>query len=176
MKVNVHAIQAFLESQKMSCVSIPKSQELPFDQILLPLGVDEQGRDLVLGIKFIEEELSSTQELFSLEKGMSKFFNIQFNYLLPFTIKDEYVGEVARLILLLNHSFGLPGFELSEIDHAIYFRNVLLVGEEIEEMMVMMVIGNILANVDAFSSSIEAVATGKMSLTDVINAAQAETP
>ena len=169
IKVNARAIQTFLESEDMPCVQEPKSKEWPFEQLFVPMGVDEQGRDLLLHIKILEEDLSENSESLSLKKESLHFHNIQFHLALPFQIKDDCVGDIARLILLLNRSFGIPGLEMSELDRIVYFRSAILAGQEIEEAILLSVIGNIVIQMDVFSSSLETVGTGKQTFVEMMN-------
>lgn len=168
MKADIHSMKEFLEKQEMKCVLAPRSKEIPFDQLFLPMGVDEKGRDLLLQIKVIEEDLSDSYKLYNVNKPASKYHLIQFFLGLPFAAKSECVGEVARLILLLNKSFGLPGFEFSEVDRIIYFRSVLMTTGVLDELVLIAAIGNLMTYVDTFAETLESVAEGKMTLADVV--------
>lgn len=169
MKILLEDIKKFLERQEIPCVIVPKGHDLPSDQLYVTFGVDEKGRDLLLQIKITEEDLSDSYKLFHLDKKPSKLHLVQFFLGLPFQVKADCVGEVARLILLLNKSFGLPGFEFSEVDRVIYFRSTLMVsGNDIEEMMIIATIGNLMTYVDTFSEILESVAEGKKSLAEVV--------
>lgn len=174
MKADIYDIQNFLEKQEMQCVPVPKNNDIPFDQLYIPMGVDEKGRELLLQMKIVEEDLSESYRLYDIDSPQLKFNQIHFFLALPFAVKDECVGEVARLILLLNKSFGLPGFEFSEVDRLIYFRSVLMVAEKLEELILIAAIGNLMTYVDTFSQTLESVAEGKRTFEGIIKVLQKE--
>lgn len=161
IKSDIKSIQEFLEKQGMKCVYTPSSDISPFDQLYVPMGVDDQQRDLLLQIRVIEEDLAEAQQLFKLPSKPSKHHIVQLYCGLPFAVKPEHAGDVARLILLLNKSFGLPGFEFSEVDNLVYFRHVILAVEQLDELILMIIIGNMMRYIDTFSLPLERVGVGK---------------
>lgn len=163
LKADLKQIQVFLEQQGMKSVLILKSDGQPVDQLFVALGVDGKERDLVLQLKIIEETLPEESQ---------SVCTIHFFCALPFRVPEQHAGEVARLILLLNKSFGLPGFEFSEVDGVIYFRTVVPAVKEVAESIVIVVIGNLMSNVDTFASTLEKVAEGKATLHDIVEAAK----
>jgi Family of unknown function (DUF1790). len=170
MKINVGSIHNFLEKEGLESVVVPRDSTTPFELIYIPMGVDERGRDLLLQIKIAEEDLSGSggkRLSHGSHSSSGKCHMIQILLALPFLVKDECVGEVARLILLLNKSFSLPGFEFSEVDKLIYFRTAVMATDQLDGVVLMAVIGNLMAYVDAFADSLEDVAEGRKIIADI---------
>lgn len=172
IKTGVNSIKLFFESQEMDCVHITKTKETPFEQLFMSIGPDEKGRDITLQIQFLEENLKNISELAAFTQESAKLINLQLCCFLPFQIKEECIVEVARLIASLNKSCAIPGFEFSEVDGIVYFRNAVLTGKEVDEVILLSLLGNVVSNVDIFSSTIEAVGTGKMTIEDVVKMAE----
>lgn len=168
VKANMNSINEFLEKQEMDCHLIPQNEEIPSDILFVTMGVDEKGRDLLMQISLAEEDFSESFELFDLEKSSPKRYVIHVFMALPFMVKDQFVGDISRLILLLNKTMRLPGFGFSEVDRMIFFSNKLMITEELDELMLMSLVGNVITYVDAFEEPLEVVADGRMSFSDII--------
>lgn len=166
---NLKSIKDFLEKQEMKSSILPASKELPLDMLYVDLGLDEKDRNLILNIKIISEDFSESKGLFELSKSENAYNIIHLVAGLPFQIKPEYAGEVARLVLALNKSISLPGFEMTEIDHVVYFRNAIMAGSELDELIFMTHISNIITHINIFSDIIEDVGEGRKSLLDLVN-------
>lgn len=169
IKASLTSIQAFLEKQEMNCSFSPKTDTIPFDQLILPLGIDKKSRDLVLLVQIFNEDLSQVHSVLNLPQEKSEYNVIQVIFTLPFQIQPEYAGEVARLIVGLNKSLEFPGFELSEVDRLIYFRSTYFATDVVDELILLTLIMNAMTQVELFSDTFESVAEGKQTLQDVIN-------
>ena len=160
MKLSLTAIHDFLKVQGLISTIVPKTDDFPVEQLYVGLGCDEKQRDLILQIKVTEEDLNGEPELLELAKTLKKkraphHHHLQFLMALPFLTETGSEGKIARLILLINKSMSIPGFEFSEVDKMVYFRSVLLINDELDELVLMALIGNLVAQVESFSSTLE---------------------
>src|SRR6185503_17376336 len=128
----------------------PKNSELPYEQLFVPMGVDESGRDMLLQIQFIPVDLSEVGGTSIFDIGSTNLVNLQFYYFLPFTIKEAYFSEVARVVAGLNKSCIVPGFEFSEADSMVCYRSSLLANEEVDEAILMTVVSTVISSIDIF--------------------------
>lgn len=146
-----------------------KKNGIPIETLYVAMGPDQEGRDLILQIKLLQENIKQEKEALRLHSTHEEYTIIHFFLPLPFKVEERNLSEVSRLILLINKSLTLPGFEMSEVDRLIYFRNVLLTGDQVDELLLKTIIGNIILYVDIFSKTLEDVGNGRMTLSDVIN-------
>ncbi len=172
VKATLKSLKQFLESQDMKCTFIPKSEEIPIDQVFVYMGQDDSDRDLLLQIRVVEQELEGVELQGVTKKNMS-YHHMHFLVNLPLKINEHCIGDVARMVLLLNKSLSVPGFEFSEVDRMVYYRYVLMTsGGRFNGNIVMSIIGMIMFNIDVFSKTIEDVGTGARTLVEVVEEAQ----
>lgn len=173
LKANLLEIRKLLEKFQFECEILHKSDKIPIDQLIVKLADDPQARSQLLIIRATSQNLASQDELIGFKSEVRNYQELQLIVTLPFSISDSQIPDLARLILLLNKGMELPGFELSEVDLLIFFRHAFVVPEDdLDERILLSLVGMIELLLATFSETLEAVATGKRSLREVIEEAQ----
>src|SRR5215207_8099246 len=113
---NLEEIKAFLEAKQFNCEILGSSEQIPLDQLIIPLDPDYLNRPRFLIIRLIPRDLTVNDDLIGITSKQRGYREIHLIAGLPFQIAENSLGEAARFILLLNKGMELPGFELSEID------------------------------------------------------------
>lgn len=173
INANLNEIKNLIEHLRYKCQILECSERIPIDQLIVELDRDAQDRSRFLVIRAANQELSSQDALFGINSSPRNYQELQFIVTLPFFVKDEKIFEISRLILLLNKGIELPGFELSEVDHLIYYRYALIVPEDdLDERILLSLIGMIQLLLEAFTEIFEAVATSGLTFREVAIKAQ----
>ena len=150
--------QAALKKFGFASVKLDKSEEIPFEHLNVVIPDDEKGRKRSLIVKVDREALVVP---LSEEKSNVESF-VQIYSILPFSIADETLGEVARIVSFFNKSLATPGFVLDEASRYVFFRySFLKPSEEVSGQTFISLVGSVLLYLDTFSESIEKVAEGK---------------
>lgn len=169
----LHDIKKFLEVRNYTCTILNKSELIPMDQLVVELSPDSQERTRLLLIRAIRQNLSASDGLLGIKSQLRIYEELQLIVTLPFQVLDECIPDTARLVLLLNKGMELPGFELSEVDRILFFRHSFVVPEDdLDERILLALVGMIELILDAFADTLEKVATGTQSLSDVVKEAQ----
>lgn len=169
LNANLNDIRALLEKTNFKCEILPASDQIPIDQLVVGLGPDEQDRVRYLVIRTAEQDLSSQDTLLGITSSARRYCEIQFHVVLPFRVNIENIPDTARLILLLNKGMELPGFELSEVDQIVLYRHAFVVPEDdLDERIVLSLVGMVQVLLQAFTQPLEIVATGQQSLQAVL--------
>ncbi|MBA3603831.1 MAG: hypothetical protein H0W50_09390 [Parachlamydiaceae bacterium] len=169
INANLDNIKAFLETLTYNSTIIHKSPELPIDQLLVELDRDAKGRELFLLIRTASQDLCINDTLLGIQAPFRNYQELQLIVTLPFYVIDAQIPDIARFILLINKGMEIPGFELSEVDHMIFFRHAFVVPEDqLDERIFLSLIGMIEALVGTFAHMLESVATGNQSLMQII--------
>lgn len=173
LKANLVEIKKLLEKFRYTCEMLNKSEEFPIDQLIVKLEDDYQARTQLLIIRASSQNLSSQDARIGLKSNARNYQELQLISTLPFHILDNQIPDLARLILLLNKGMELPGFELSEVDHLIFFRHAFVVPEDdLDERILLSLVGMIELLLSTFTETLEAVAIGNRSLREIIEDAQ----
>lgn len=143
--------------------------EFPHDYLFVHFGTDRNGRNWIMQIRIIAQDVEPEEEEAAPEEHKEKFYQIQFMLPLPFETKESYFGDLARLILLINKLCTISGFELSEADRLVFFRYTYLVKKrQISEIVFTSIISTIMTLVDVFAPYLESVANGSRTLAGAI--------
>lgn len=160
-------IKKILEKEEFLCSLSTGTEELPFDHLLVHLGMDGKGREKVLEVVGMLQQIPSE---FSLAQSNNAPSRIQFRSLLPFIVTDEALTNVSSLLHFLNQSMDLPGFELNELEGKIYYRYVWITSaSQVDPSSLLSVMGAILLNIRLFSETIETVATGQKTFNELLS-------
>jgi hypothetical protein len=176
MLATLAGLKTYFSSHGFDCEILEKSAEFETEQLIVALGPDEKGRDLVLSVR--SSALPIDQKQFSSSKeaveGSTKSYNfLQFACCLPFKVQESALWEMARMILLLNKGLELPGFELSEVDGIVYYRYVLpVVDNHVEETLLICLFGTIDFLVKGFTDKLEQIATGAKTAQQLVEESQ----
>lgn len=163
------SIESVLKSQEFPCTFLPASSELPNDYLFAYLGNDFADRDIVLQITVVEQILDPEDTIEGVKMFSDHLYHLQFLVKLPYTVKNESIPDLARLLLLFNKSSDIPGLEYCEADNTLFWRHVMLCNlPEIDPYILISLIGVILTVTEVYGPYIEAVATGKNSLQEAV--------
>ena len=138
---------------------LPSSEEVPFDQLQILMGADEEGREILCFMQLIfqaplEEDLLLPGDFF-----------ISFLIPLTFDYKQENLIDLCRMMMLINKTLEMPGFILSEAEKMISYRYGYKVNEKnVDYSEVVQIAELLLSKVDLFSSAIEPIANGESTL------------
>lgn len=159
--------QNMLEQYAFPCAIARQGGEIPFDQLEVVLGEDDQGREQLMTLRLMAQRME-LEEPDSPRPQRSEYF-LQFFVRLPFSVEDRAIGEVSRTILFFNKSLDLPGFGFSEVDRMVYYRYPLYTADgEVNDELMMGIVGMIMLCLDTFAPMIEQVAKGEVTLNQVV--------
>jgi hypothetical protein len=160
-------IQKILEKEEFTCSLFSASKEIPFDRLMVFLGLDAQKRERMLEIMADQQQVAPEYQLPQAAILPSR---IQFRVQLPFKVQDIALNQVASLLLFLNQFIDLPGFELDELNGLVVYRYVWIIqSDAINAPLIMSIMGAVMLNLSLFSEMIESLATGKMSFNDLLS-------
>lgn len=173
IKLKLKSIKKFLKLQGFICEMHTATEELPLDLLLVYLEDAEEFKGMVLQIRIVRQKLEDEDEIMELREEPGILQHVQFSILLPYEVKREFVGDLARLILLFNRSIDLPGFEFSEMDKMVLYRHTgLYQGGKISEHVLVSIIGNILTSVEVFGGYLEALGAGERTFREIVEEIQ----
>lgn len=170
MELNLNEIESLIKGCGFETYIEAPTEEIPFDQLYVGLGHDEEKRDRCLQIRLYSQTFPETP--FSQEPISPKY--LDFFTSLPFFINEKAFPDVARLTSLINKILSLPGFVLSESDKQVYYRYLYLNStEKMASKDIELILMTILYQIETFSPSFEELALGDKTYEEVVKAAAA---
>lgn len=161
--------QKILADEEYDCSLVKATDEIPYDRLLVFLGVDEKERERILEISSLKQEIMHGFDLGSAKSMEGDIFRIQFLVKFPFSVKPEAGSQLSSLICYLNRVIELPGFEMNEIDLQVFYRYVLMYGEEkFNKKLFVSIVGIIMLLNELFSSTLDNVATGETTFNELL--------
>lgn len=149
IKLTLNDLLAYLNAKKLDPTFQPQ-----YGQIFINLTIDEHEIPVFFGIR--SEMLLQTIAY------------------LPYEIQPKTLGEIARLLHVLNKELDLPGFGMDEKERLMFFRTVIpTIDAQVEEKMIDMCIGITRLACETFMKAIALVLSGAMTV-DSINEKQPE--
>ncbi|MBA3238358.1 MAG: YbjN domain-containing protein [Parachlamydiaceae bacterium] len=110
--------------------------------------------------------LCPTIQLLAEEKE-TNFLQIFLSF--PYTFETKAIPDLSRLLLLLNKTLLFPAFGLSENEGIIYYRHTLYCENGvIPKALTRTIIGVLSLYIDSLSYMIEAVASGRQGVQEVL--------
>lgn len=161
IEISLTSLKQFFESLGLACKS--RSQDT-FEWLEIQAGKDYADRpiDLILLASAVERPDPSV-------KARNFGHRIQFRYIFPFTVPKERISEVARYILLINKMIEFSGFGLGENDGVVYYKHDLHSSIiRVREDLLQGTFGYILFLIEGYGPALEALATGKKSLDQIM--------
>lgn len=173
MKVDVKEIQKTLEEYDFQVKVQERTEEVPIDQLFIYLGEDEQNRPLVLHLRIFKQHFQhEPTDNPETEVSFHELHFLNFFIALPFSVKEESFGELARLVLMINKVCAIPAFGLSEVDKMVYYQCThLCEEEEMNPDLLLTMIALIMQQIETQLQTFEEVSTGKKTLKSVIEEA-----
>lgn len=159
--------EKILKEEEFDCSLIMATEEVPYERLLIFLGVDEKERERILEVTALKQAFINGLD--PSESHEPDFFRIQFQTILPFSVSHEATSQVSSLICYLNRLIELPGLEFDEIRLQVFHRYILLYGEEkFNKKMFLSLVGLIMLLLELFSSTLEKVASGETSFNELL--------
>lgn len=154
-------IEKILKAEKLDATFFNRTEEIPYDNLIVFIGADAQDRPYILNI--------TAQKQIMDPKKDSGIFRVQFQLKLPFTIAEFSYNQTSNLVALINRFLELPGLELNEVDREIFYRYVLLVDEKgLNREIILGIAGIIRLILDTHLKSIENVASGTITYDELL--------
>ncbi len=165
MLLDLPSLEKFFKNQEFECTLLAASAEIPRDYLFVHIGNDFKDRDMILQINLTKQLIDQEDKIPGIQGDTEHLYHLQLMVQLPYAVNEECIGELSRLLLLINKSSDIPGLEFSEVDRALFWRNVMIVdGSSIDPYVLITLIGTVLMIVNVFGPFIEAVAAGEKSL------------
>lgn len=162
----LNELKALLEKEEFDCTLIPSTMQVPFDRLLVHLGLDAKERERLLEIMASQQPVSPE---FVLPQSTPLPYRLQFRIQLPFKVQDMALSQVSSLLLFLNQFIDLPGFELNELEGEVLYRYVWIIHPTaIDATLLMSILGSMMLNLGLFTDTIETLANGKMSFNELL--------
>lgn len=159
-------IKSILEKEEFTCSISSATAEIPVERLTVFLGLDVKKRERILEIMALQQQALPE---FSSPKKDTLPYRLHFRVPLPFKIKDLNMNQVASLLLFLNQFIDLPGFELDELNGQVIYRYVWIIKPDvIDAPLIMSIMGSVLLNLSLFSETIESLASGEMTFTELL--------
>lgn len=159
--------QKALKDEEYDCSLVEATDVIPYERLLVFLGVDDKERERILEITALRQEFF--KELIPGESHEPEFFRVQYQIGLPFKIKLDACVQVSSFICYLNRLIELPGFEMDEINLQLSYRYVLMYGEEkFNKKLFLSIVGLTLLVLELFGSSLEKVASGETTFNELL--------
>lgn len=159
---SLQALHDFLKENKFVCL-LSNANEPPLSQhLLISLGADEQGREIILRMNFLLiPDTKEPNTAFPLKKDAF----LQFVMILPFQAEKKSEREALRMLVQLNAALEIPGFGFNEVLNEFHFRYVFFSYEEyLDKEWLLSLIMYFRTIFDLFGSWIEKIAKGEMTL------------
>lgn len=88
---------------------------------------------------------------------------------LPFQLLDLHLGQVARLLHLLNRELDMPGFGMDEVQKLLFYRIVIpCINKELNEKVLELQLATTKVAIETFMDAIAMVLTGKGKVEDLL--------
>lgn len=159
--------QETLRKEEYDCSLVEASEEIPYERLLVFLGLDEKERERILEVTALKQEFM--KELGLVEPKEAHLLRVQLQVGFPFKIQPTASAQIASLVCYLNRMVELPGFEMNEIDLQLFYRYVLMYGEKrFNETLFISIVGLIMLSIELFGSTFDKVATGEVTFNELL--------
>lgn len=172
MKISLENLKNFLNKYDFQTTEQAASETLPYDQLFVFLGEDEQERPWVLNLRIFDQNAVEAGKEAGKETGINMLF-LNFFIALPFSVQTETFPDISRLILLVNKLLPLPGFCLSEIDKLVYYHYTYpSLNGEIDPETILTLIGIIIHLLNTHMETFEKVGRKEKTLGQIFSEAK----
>ncbi len=171
---------SFLEKNEIHHTIQEKTDEIPFDIVMLALNFEDNGdgeKPCVLQIHHYQQELTIPEEAQkeSSLKSLGTLHLLNFILTHPIDLPDNMYSEIGRLLMIANKSIPLGALSYSEIEKCCYYQFTYPVTTELVQPETFQAIFNsILFAKEMFFDAITDIALGKISVDDILKVAQQE--
>lgn len=166
MKLTAKAVQKALKSAEIDSELQKAAKEFPFEEILVPLGADPRGEEMVMQIGLITRPLEG-------EEGEGALQFIQFLVMIPLKVEQAQLADTQAFINLMNAVIELPGFGILDSERLPLYRYTMLCNrDEVDEELFVMTVGLILHILDTYLETLEEIAQGHKRFADFLSEIQ----
>lgn len=174
-KLTAESLREYLASEEFDCFVQEAGDKNPFPAVVLHLGEDYQQRGQLLYLILKHQLFNPEGEKQSPNDPKSTHFVLEYRTILPFPVQDKGVADTARFLCFINKSIDLPGFELDEVERVIFYRHAFMgKNDKVDAPSLMALIGNTMMLLDLFSPHIEQIASGKITMNELVDKALEE--
>lgn len=168
IRLTLNSLAKFFEKQHITTKILEATENLPFGTLFITLG-DEDAGQYIIQIRILKQQMNDKEDSIGMKQNPKGYCHLQFTLPIDTTIQDKSMSELGRLILLINRTCNLPGFEFSEIEKVLYYRHATLVsGNEIDPYLLVSIIGSMMLSLTTFGDYLKDVARGSKSFRDVV--------
>lgn len=164
MKIEIQALKDALNEAELDCSIDVGTPEAPLQQVILPLGPNDDGDELTMQIALMKQ-----QDVENPEDETLQLQFVQFLVMMPTTVPEEKIQESIRLLHILNTIAELPGFGFLESEKLPLFRYSLLCNNDtIDKSLFIMTVGLVIYIVDTYSDVIVNHSKGRLELSELL--------
>lgn len=160
-------IQTLLEQEEYPFLHVTSTEKIPFDRLIVSLGVDQNKRELKVEVT---EHVLPVLPKFAPTADQPLPSRIQFRLILPFKVKNSSLNDISSLLHFLNQSIDLPGFELDELEGRVIYRYVWLTSpSHLDKISIITLLNALTLNLMLFLDTIESIAKGSSTFNDLLS-------
>lgn len=161
-------VESLLKQEDYSFLHAPATEKIPFERLIVVLGLDTNKRELKLEItEHAMPVLPETDDSSPLSTFPSR---LQFRLILPFKVKNSSLSDISSMLHFLNQSIDLPGFELDELEGRVIYRYVWLTSpSQLDKISIMTLFSAVTLNLMLFADTIESIAKGSSTFNDLLS-------
>jgi hypothetical protein len=160
-------IQTLLEQEEYPFLHVSATDNIPYERLLVSLGVDQKKRDLKVEVT---EHTLPVLPKFASSADQTLPSKIQFRLILPFKVKNSSLNDISSLLHFLNQSIDLPGFGLDELEGRVIYRYVWLTSpSHLDKISIITLLNALTLNLMLFSDTIESIAKGSSTFNDLLS-------
>lgn len=143
-------------------------QEMPLDQIYVPLSEDSDGNELHMIIGLLNTPVSGDPNVVTEELPFSLQF-IQIFIPLPLKIDEGFYNDTMHFLHIVNSFAELPGFVVTLQENNTMFRYTIpVVNNSVDADQFAVTVGLALSVVDTYLSTIQSIAKGETTLKQLL--------
>ncbi len=170
---------SFLNKNEIQHTVKEANQDIPFDVVLMALGLDAAKNPIVLQVHHYKQELTIPEEVRQERQMEEKSLGTLhvLNFLLTHTteLSEDRYGEIGRLLMFANKSIPLGSLAYSELEKCCYYQfSYPSTTETVQPATFQAIFNTILFTKEMFFDVISDVAAGKISVDQILQAASQE--
>ncbi len=155
------SIEKALTENHYDCAIHEASDELPFEALVVLLGVDRLGRELSAQISVWEQQ---SAEGLNAPKEDDSIYHLKIFLPLGVEIKEGSYNDLTSILCFVNNNLEIGSFGLNEFESSLYFKYTLMCRQDqIDSQLIIGILGMILFYIDTQFPSIAAIGEGKES-------------
>lgn len=155
------SIEKALTENHYDCALHEASEELPFEGLVVLLGVDRLGRELAAQISVWEQQSAQGVNYPTEEDSI---YNLKIYLPLSLEIKEGTYNDLTSILCFVNNNLEIGSFGFNEFESTLHFKyNWMCRQDQIDPQLIMGVLGMMIFYIDSQFPSIAAIGEGKES-------------